>query len=295
LIAKAGEMMREDIQARPADTAYDHGNEALARLRALSRTTSRGYRFVFKEGAGPPPHAHPHGQAVFSPAAYLQVVVAGRMWMSSPAYLLWIPPDCPHEVRAAGDREMRGLYVAPRLAKELPLVPVCIRISPLLRELLLRLSDGSEPARADGGAFMNATMAELRRLASGPCADRLSQPAPIGDGRLAPIAAALGADPADGRELADWSRGLGMSTRTLSRAIRAATGLNWREWRLHLRMIDAARRLSAGVSVKAVAYALGYAGPAPFAAAFVRAYGVSPSRYAGSAPINARYPQAPRS
>jgi hypothetical protein len=41
-------MMREDIQARPADTAYDHGSDALARLRAPFRTTSRGYRFVFK-------------------------------------------------------------------------------------------------------------------------------------------------------------------------------------------------------------------------------------------------------
>lgn len=94
----------------------------------------------------------------------------------------------------------------------------------------------------------------------------LSQPAAIGDHRLAPIAAALATDRADGRELADWSRALGMSTRTLSRDIWAVTGLNGREWRLRLRMMDAARRLSAGVSVKAVAYALGYAGPASFAA-----------------------------
>jgi AraC-like DNA-binding protein len=61
-------------------------------------------------------------------------------------------------------------------------------------------------------------------------------------------------DPADDRELVDWSRALGMSTRTLSRAIRAATGLNWREWRLRLRMMDAARRLSAGAPVKGVTW-----------------------------------------
>jgi hypothetical protein len=138
------------------------------------------------------------------------------MWMSSPAHFLWIPPDCPHEVRAAGDREMRGLYVAPRLARELPALPVCVRVSPLLRELLLRLGDDSEPALARGGDFTNAAIAELRRLAAG--GGGLSQPAAIGDHRLAPIAAALATDPADGRELADWSRALGMSTRALSRA-----------------------------------------------------------------------------
>jgi hypothetical protein len=153
--------------------AYDHSSDALACLRALSRTTSRGYRFVFRADAGPPLHAHPHGQAVFSPTPYLQVVVAARMWMSSPVHLLWIAPDCPHEVRAAGDREMR-----PGTAR----TTTCLRALSLLpRELLLRLSDDWEGAPARGGNFMNAAIAELRRLAGG--GDGLSQAAAIGDYR----------------------------------------------------------------------------------------------------------------
>jgi hypothetical protein len=68
------------------------------------------------------------------------------MWMSSPAHLLWIPPDCHQEVRTAGEREMRGLYVAPRLARELPPVPVCVRVSPLARAY------GVSPGRYAGTA-----------------------------------------------------------------------------------------------------------------------------------------------
>jgi hypothetical protein len=88
--------------------------------------------------------------------------------MSSPAHFLWMPPDCPHEGgwRSRDARPLRSRGALPANGTH------------------ERLSDDSQPALARGGDFLNAAIAELRRLAGG--GDGRSQAAAIGDHRLAP-------------------------------------------------------------------------------------------------------------
>ncbi|NQV85303.1 MAG: AraC family transcriptional regulator [Rhodospirillales bacterium] len=85
-------------------------------------------------------------------------------------------------------------------------------------------------------------------------------------------------DPSVNRNIESWAADLGVSRRTLTRLVKSETGIGWREWRQRLLMAEAARRLAAGGLVKTIAYDLGYAGAAPFIAAFRRLYGISPGR-----------------
>ncbi|MGC5413040.1 helix-turn-helix domain-containing protein, partial [Streptomyces sp. DT225] len=57
-----------------------------------------------------------------------------------------------------------------------------------------------------------------------------------GDRRIDAIAEALLDDPADGRSLEEWARGLGTSERTITRAFRRSTGLSFAQWRQMLRV-----------------------------------------------------------
>ncbi|MBR1218901.1 helix-turn-helix transcriptional regulator [Bradyrhizobium sp. U87765 SZCCT0131] len=267
--------MRQAKRSRESASGEISGAAALAALDALPRSRSGGFRFAFGAADAPRRHAHAHGQLAFAPTDLVTIVVADRLWMTSPTSAVWIPPRVLHEVHATSGREMCSLYLAPRMAARLPATPSTLAVSPLLRELLLRLA-GDTTTRSARTRFVAAALVEI--AAGLRAADRSTPQVamPVGVPRLQPIADALAADPADMRSLDDWARILGSSTRTLSRAIRAATGLSWREWRLRLRMIDAARRLATGAPVKTIAHDVGYGTPTAFIAAFARMFGSTP-------------------
>ena len=106
----------------------------------------------------------------------------------------------------------------------------------------------------------------------------LDVPTPT-DPRAAAIAAALHADPADGRSLAAWGRHVGASSRTLARVISRETGMGFERWRTHLRIAAALGRLADGTSVTRVAHDVGYASTSAFVAAFRRTTGTTPGAY----------------
>ena len=99
------------------------------------------------------------------------------------------------------------------------------------------------------------------------------------DERGAAVAAALIADPADDRPLAEWGRLVGASGRTLARVIERETGMGFERWRTHLRIAAALTLLAAGANVTRVAHDVGYATPSAFVAAFRRTTGTTPGAY----------------
>jgi AraC-like DNA-binding protein len=80
--------------------------------------------------------------------------------------------------------------------------------------------------------------------------------------------------------LAELAGLIGLTSFHLCRAFKASTGLPPHRWRQQRRM-ERARELleTSELSVGEIAAAVGYAEPSPFAAAFRKAYGASPSAY----------------
>jgi len=101
-----------------------------------------------------------------------------------------------------------------------------------------------------------------------------------GDPRIDGVVEALLRDPADRRDLEEWSRALGVSERTLTRAFRSATGLSFAQWRQAVRMHRAIELLSDGHDVATTAELVGYPQPSTFIAAFKRVMGVTPGAHA---------------
>lgn len=93
------------------------------------------------------------------------------------------------------------------------------------------------------------------------------------------ILAALYAEPADDRTLAEWAAAMRIEPSRLRKEFFAQTGTSFSRWRLTLRMTIARELLDAGSAPSAVARHLGYADAAAFSRAFRTTHGCPPRDY----------------
>lgn len=228
--------------------------------------------FTLPDGHRFASHRHPTHQLAWAARGLVNMRVGSQVWVLPRSRGLWIPADVPHEVLVGGPTTMMGIYFDPAACPIDWTDPTVVATSGLLADLLEHL----------GG---DLTLAQRRRVEA-VVFDLLS-PLPVtvldvpmpSDHRAAAIAAALTADPADGRSLAAWGRDVGASSRTLARVIKRETGLGFERWRTQVRIAAALTRLGAGASVTRVAHDVGYASTSAFVAAFRRTTGATPGAY----------------
>ena len=222
-----------------------------------------------------PPHRHPVHQLVWSRRGVGSVRVGDATWFLPRTLALWIPAGTVHATGAVDPSWNRSPYFRPERCPVAWPEPTVVAVTPLLAALIDHLAD-------DGLATDHRIRAEavvfdlLRPLAT----DALPLPMPA-DARAARIAAALLADPADDRTLAQWAALTGAGARTLRRLFLAETGLSFGRWRTHARLRAAMPVLAAGQPVAAAARRAGYGTASAFVAAFHRTVGVPPRAYFG--------------
>jgi len=223
-----------------------------------------------------PMHSHFRAQLVFASEGVMTVTTAVGTWVVPPQQAVWVPAGVDHEVYSAGPLAMRSLYVHPGAAHGMPQECCVMAVEPLLRELIVKVSNLDERGRSPelDARLVSVVLDELRELEVAP----LHLPLPR-DPRLKAITDALMAEPGDNRDLSQWGVRAGASGRTLARLFRRETGMTFAGWRRRLRLLAAVSRLGGGDSVTTVAYDLGYHSPSAFVAMFRRSLGTSPRRY----------------
>ncbi|MFC3131482.1 AraC family ligand binding domain-containing protein, partial [Microbaculum marinum] len=170
----------------------------------------------YPRGSGVAPHAHDFGQVAFARRGVMRVVARGDggrvgdghaetrrggVWVVPPGRALWIPARVPHEVQCRTEVAMRTVYL--RADRRLPYrdALAVLEVTPLLREVILRLVEGpviegpaggGEPGGDDTRPHLVALLvAELGAAPTVPL--HLPQPR---DPRLERIVARLMAEPA---------------------------------------------------------------------------------------------------
>ena len=220
-------------------------------------------------------HAHRRAQLLDQAEGGVTLYLPDRVGQLAPLQAAWLPAGCAHRTAMHGRFAYRSLYFDVDAYPGLPAEPMILDVNPLLRELILRVTQWSADAALDAGqARIVDTL--LDELAAAPAAP-LHLPMPR-DRRLAPIARELLADPACSLSIEDWAGRVGASGRTLARLFLAETGLPFGRWRTRCRLLAARARLAEGASVTAVAHAMGYASDSAFIAMYRRTYGESPGR-----------------
>lgn len=233
------------------------------------------YAAAYPAGARTGRHSHGRTQLVYAASGVVTVESQAGSWTVPPQRAVWVPGGLAHELVMHGRVELRSLYFLPNLSG-VPAAPAVLAVTPLARELILRLMAlPSAPAPdREWTRLVAALLDELKGLD----AATLHLPLPL-DRRARRVAEALLAEPADGRRLEEWAATVGAAPRTLLRHFKRDTGLGFQAWRQQARFLAALPRLAAGEPVTAVALDLGYDSPSAFVAAFRKAFGTTPGRY----------------
>jgi AraC-like DNA-binding protein/quercetin dioxygenase-like cupin family protein len=228
--------------------------------------------FEMDSGACFDAHVHEEHQLAWASVGVLTVDCGEETWVLPPTRALWIPAGVRHETKSATAAIMRSAYVNPDRSPFTFHRPTPIGASRLLAELISYLAD--TPLKPEARSRAELMLFDVLTPVSSSAIE-LRMPS---DERALDVARAIVADPADGRDLADWGNLVGASARTLARAF-SDTGVTFGRWRTLARLQAAAPDLAAGVPVSRVAARVGYTTTSAFIAAFRRETGSTPRRY----------------
>ncbi|QHF23264.1 helix-turn-helix domain-containing protein [Rathayibacter sp. VKM Ac-2804] len=219
------------------------------------------------------PHRHELHELVWVRGGTMTVRLEHRILTVPDGFGVWIPAGTEHAGRTTARTALCDALFDPERSPVPITTPVLVEVTPVLAALLTRLSRSDlEPA-----ARLRAEAVVFDVIA--PSSEQYSVTVPQGE-RLAPLVAALLDDPTDRRTLADWAEHLGVGERTLSRLLRAQTGLSFLQWRQALRAHRALALLAEGRRVQDVSELMGHTHPSTFIAAFKRVMGTTPGAFA---------------
>jgi len=151
-------------------------------------------------------HMHRRTQLLYQAEGGVTLFLPDRVGQLAPLQAAWLPAGCSHRTAMHGSFAYRSLYFDVQAYPGLPVEPLILDVNPLLRALILRVTEWSADAVL---SLAQTRIVEtlLDELAAAPTAP-MPLPMPR-DRRLAPIAKALLLDPACPLSLADWGGGGG--------------------------------------------------------------------------------------
>lgn len=220
-------------------------------------------------------HHHERTQLIYASRGIMRVDTPKGIWVVPPMRAIWMPPGIEHEIRASSTVFLRSLFIQPALRESLPSECCVIDVSPLLRELILRMVNLSESGATHVPRHMvDVILDEIRAISVLP----LHIPMPR-DPRVLRVCHEILENPGDVRTCATWGASTGASARTLERLFQKETGLSFGAWRRQVRLLAALNRLAAEVPIATVALDLGYDSPSAFTAMFKRVLGRPPTEF----------------
>lgn len=260
-------MIHPDNLVHP-DLALPEEQDTLAALVAWAGTIEKGEHFDL--------HSHRRAQLFHIVSGGVTVETERGTFVVPPERAVWIPSNVRHAVTYLRECSLRYLFFRPEAVLHLPSEPAVIRISPLLRELIVSFMEYARADQAGGPAGRIASVI-LDQLATHPAAP-LHLPMPS-SARLRRAVGRFVAEPQRDEGLSQVARRAALSERSFERHFRAETGLSYRAWRRQARLMKAVELLSLGIPVSDIADKLGYETPSAFVAGFRQAFGVTPGRY----------------
>ena len=223
-----------------------------------------------------PRHQHRKGQLILALGGAITCEVENAMLMVPPQYAVWIPGQMPHSNKATPGAQLCFLFIEPG-AVSLPDRCCTLKISPLVRELILSLAEKSREALslAATSRLVDVLFDELPLQRQ----EHLQLPvSPHPKIRL--MSEKMAEEPAAWQTLAQWASHFAMVVKE--------TGLSFRRWRHQLQLIVALQLLIGGKSVQQVAQSLGYDSTTAFITMFKKGLGQTPARYIASLTMTSR-------
>jgi len=223
------------------------------------------------------PHSHREAQLLYLVRGEFTCEASNALWLVPPQSALWIPGGVVHRIRGRAPHEGFAVFLKPGVVtKNLPRECCAVSVTPLFRELLLRLA--TRPANYRRGSADSRLVGVLLDELAQVKVENQRLPMPT-EPRLRKLVDEVLANPERGATIDSWARRIGVGERTLNRLLVEETGLSFSRWRQQLLVILAIQKLARGASVQNTALELGYESASSFVTMFRKAQGVPPARY----------------
>ena len=85
-------------------------------------------------------HSHPQAQLIYAISGVVSVTTVDGTWVVPPNRAVWVPAGVEHNTKSHSAVQFRALLIDPAEMKGLPVVCTAMEVTPLLRELVLRLA-----------------------------------------------------------------------------------------------------------------------------------------------------------
>ncbi len=239
------------------------------------------YPFNRKQDAGTWSDLHVHptwGELTYVASGSIVMCTGTGNVLGQSCRAIWVPPGIRHEWYMPESSSNRTLFIHPSVFADKARFRryQAIELTPLLRELIFAVAD----------LQLDLAHPTDRRLGQ-VLVDRLERAKEIGtpllmpsEHRLVELCARALQAPDEPVRLADWSRQLGMSEKTLARMFIRQTGQTFGRWLSGMRLQHALAEIEEGQSVTAVALNCGYSSISAFIAAFKKQFGKTPGALA---------------
>lgn len=222
-----------------------------------------------------PPHRHPDSQLIYAKSGVVSVTTDNGTWVVPANRAVWVPSMTEHATRSHGAVEFRTLFIHPEATPSLPDICGVVEVTPLLRELILRMVQlNDEPITPFARRVSELLLEELTLLPAEP----LNLPIPTNP-RLRNLCLKLQQSPEMNISLEEAALLTGMSRRSFMRHFEEATGMTFGRWHQQSRLLAALPALAQGQTIISAALDCGYQSVSAFTNAFKRSLGRTPSEY----------------
>lgn len=235
-----------------------------------------GMSVTYPDGWIIPAHSHLRGQLLYAVEGVMTIESLHGRWIVPPSRGVWIIAGEQHAVRMHGNVAMKTLFINTNASAELPTSTCVLDIQPLLKALIIAISETSleyaKNSREDRIAQL--ILDEIRIHPSLP----LHLPWPENK-QLQMLCRQMIQELSEQKSSMDWARQLNVSAKSFHRYFKKETGITFGQWREQARMLKALEGIAKGEKLLHVAIESGYQSQSAFSAVFKKHFGLPPSAY----------------
>jgi AraC-like DNA-binding protein len=224
-----------------------------------------------------PAHSHSEAQLCGLDEGLAILETDAGAWTCPPGRCVWIPPNMVHSLRSCGKISGWMVRLNTRERASLPEEPGILALSPLLKEIVVRMMTWVESPEANAAKRRLVDVLHDEICAASQI--KLHLPIPR-DPTLKRMATRMAENSEATRDLAALAREVGLSERSLFRNFQKETGLSPGQWRRQMRVLRSLELLAKGRPVTETAFEVGYVSVGAFIRAFRETVGVTPTVYA---------------
>ncbi|MEP6932301.1 MAG: helix-turn-helix transcriptional regulator [Flavobacterium sp.] len=221
-------------------------------------------------------HSHPRAQLIYATSGVMNIVVKNQIWVVNPLQGLWIPEELDHQVSFQQNVNLYSVFIDPSFTKNLPTSSFSFDISTFLKQLVFKIVSfkHDKDVNPSQRKIMDVFLDELALIE--PSSTFLPTSNHV---QLKNVISLLLNDISTKYTIDYYAEQSCMSSRTLSRLFIKELGMNFSDWRIRLKLLEAIKRLGEKKSIKEIAFDLGYENTSAFIFMFKKNLGKTPSNY----------------